>query len=49
MTQAYLDSEEDNIGNALTDSMADFYEDATISLINNGGIRNGQCFILMYL
>ena len=25
-------------GNVLSDSMADYYEDATIALINNGGI-----------
>ena len=28
------------LGNVLSDSMADYYEDATISLINNGGIRD---------
>ena len=28
------------LGNVLSDSMADYYEDATIALINNGGIRD---------
>ena len=35
-----LDSEETLLGNVLSDSMADYYEDATIALINNGGIRD---------
>jgi len=39
LVESYLDSAETNIGNVLCDSMADFYEDATISLINNGGVR----------
>ena len=39
VTVRQFDSVETNIGNVLCESMADFYEDATISLINNGGVR----------
>ena len=34
------DSEESNIGNAITDSMIAVYEDASIAMVNNGGIRS---------
>jgi len=34
------DSSESKLGNALADSMLDVYEDATMALLNNGGIRN---------
>jgi len=34
------DSEESNLGNAIADSMATAYNDTTIAIINNGGIRN---------
>ena len=34
------DSSESKLGNALADSMLDVYEDTTMALLNNGGIRN---------
>jgi len=34
------DSEESKLGNAVTDSMTRVYEDTTMAVINNGGIRN---------
>ena len=33
------DSEESNLGNSIADSMAAVFNDTTIAIINNGGIR----------
>ena len=36
------------LGNVLSDSMADYYEDATIAVINNGGIRDYIHILYLY-
>ena len=40
LVQEISDNAESNIGNAITDSMAEYYDDTEIALLNNGGIRN---------